>query len=46
MLIRGNDPFGHFIDDVPATEWLLEDAEALLKARTKAYKAISGTPNS
>ena len=46
MLIRGNDPFGHFIDDVPATEWLLEDAEALLKERTKAYKAISGTPNS
>ncbi len=45
MLIRGNDRFGHFIDDVPATEWLPENAKALLKERTEAQKAISGIPN-
>ena len=45
MLIRGNDPFGHFIDDTPATEWLPENAEVLLKERTEAKKVISGTPN-
>ena len=45
MLIRGNDQFGHFIDDVPATEWLPENAKALLKERTEAQKAISGIPN-
>ncbi len=43
ILIRGEDRYGHFIADQPATEWLPEQASARLRALTEKYASIAGT---
>ncbi len=45
MLIRGEDRYGHYEADQPATEWLPQDAARQLQALTQKYHAISGKPN-
>jgi hypothetical protein len=45
MLIRGEDRYGHYEADQPATEWLPQDAAARIQESTHKYHAISGTPN-
>ena len=45
MLIRGQDRFGHFGADIPAKEWLPDDAQKRLLVSTRKYHAISGSPN-
>jgi len=43
ILIRGEDRYGHFTADQPATEWLPEQASARLRALTEKYVSIAGT---
>jgi len=43
ILIRGEDRYGHFIADQPATEWLPEQTSARLRALTEKYVSIAGT---
>ena len=45
MLIRGKDRYGHYETDLPATEWLPQDAAARIQESTQKYHAISGRPN-
>jgi ectoine hydroxylase-related dioxygenase (phytanoyl-CoA dioxygenase family) len=45
MLIRGEDRYGHYETDQPATQWLSQDAAARLRVSTQKYQAVSGVPN-
>jgi len=45
MLIRGEDRYGHYETDQPATEWLPQDAATRIQESTQKYHAISGRPN-
>lgn len=43
ILIRGEDRYGHFVADQPASEWLPSDATARLRALSEKYNSIAGT---